>query len=74
MITGRDYKSWSIGLYLTVPVGNRAQKFQYQNYKLAENKYEIVLEKTKQSIISEVRSSYRQLLNSEKVLPLPRQT
>jgi outer membrane protein TolC len=66
MITGRDYKSWSVGLYLTVPVGNRAQKFQYQNYKLAENRYEIMLEKTKQSIISEVRSSYRKLLNSEK--------
>ncbi|MCX7830230.1 MAG: TolC family protein [Acidobacteria bacterium] len=66
MITGRDYKSWAIGLSFAFPIGNRAQKFAYQNYRLVENEAEIMLEKTRQSIISEVRNAFRNLLNSEK--------
>lgn len=66
MITGRDYKSWAVGLSFAFPIGNRSQKFAYQNYRLMENEAEIMLEKTRQSIISEVRNAFRNLLNSEK--------
>ena len=66
MIRGRDYKSWSVGLSFAFPIGNRGQKYLYQNYRLIENKAEILLEKTRQNIISEVRNAYRNLLNTEK--------
>ncbi len=66
MVRERDYKSWSIGLSFAFPIGNRSQKYLYQNYRLIENEAGIVLEKTRQSIISEVRNSFRNLLNTEK--------
>lgn len=66
MIGGRDYKSWAVGLSFVFPIGNRSQKYLYQNYRLIENEAEILLEKTRQNIISEVRNAYRNLLNTEK--------
>jgi len=65
-IHGRDYKSWAIGLNFRIPIGNRTQRFIYQNYRLAQNAAEISLEKTRQSVISEVRSSLRNVKNAEK--------
>ncbi|HQO20987.1 MAG TPA: TolC family protein [Acidobacteriota bacterium] len=65
-VTDRDYKSWAVGLNFRIPIGNRTQRFIYQNYRLAQNAAEISLEKTRQNIISEVRSSLRIVRNTEK--------
>lgn len=62
----RDYKSWLIGLNFRIPVGNRTQRFIYQNYRLAQNAAEISLEKMWQNIVSEVRNSLRTVKNVEK--------
>jgi outer membrane protein TolC len=65
-IHGKDYKSWAVGLAFHIPIGNRTQRFAYQNYRLMQNEAEISLEKTRQNIISEVRSTLRNVRNSEK--------
>lgn len=65
-VRDRDYKSWAVGLNFRIPIGNRTQRFIYQNYRLAQNAAEISLEKTRQNIISEVRSALRNVRNAEK--------
>jgi outer membrane protein len=67
-VRGRDYKSWAVGLSFRIPIGNRTQRFIYQNYRLMQNQAEISLEKTKQNIISEVRLTLRNVKSSEKMI------
>jgi outer membrane protein len=65
-ITGLDYKSYYIGLSFKYPIGNRSARYQYQNYRLAQNADEISLKKNELSISNEVRSALRGLQASEK--------
>lgn len=65
-ITHRDYKSWSVGLALRYPIGNRAAHYAYQGAKLQQTSTEILFEKRKLVIANEVRLSLRNLEAAEK--------
>ncbi len=65
-ITGRNFKSYSLGVNFAIPIGNRAAKASYQVYRLAQNADEIALEKQKLTIANEVRSALRNLQSSQK--------
>jgi outer membrane protein TolC len=60
-ITGLDYKSWSVGLSLRYPIGNRAAHYAYQGARLQQNSTEIQFEKKKLVVANEVRYSLRNL-------------
>ena len=65
-VTGRDYKSYFVGLTFNYPIGNRAAHYQYQTYRLAQNADEITLQKEKLTVANEVRSALRNLLAAQK--------
>ncbi len=65
-VTGRDYKSYFVGLTFSYPIGNRAARYQYQNYRLAQSADEIALEKEKLIVANEVRSALRNLRAAQK--------
>jgi len=65
-ITGLDYRTWSVGLAFKYPLFNRAAKYNFQTYRLAQNATEIQLEKTKQIVANDVRLSLRNLQTTEK--------
>jgi HAE1 family hydrophobic/amphiphilic exporter-1 len=60
-ITGFDYKSWSVGLSLRYPIGNRAARYAYQGAKLQQTSTEILFEKKKLVVANEVRYTLRNL-------------
>ena len=65
-ITGRDYKSYFVGLTFSYPIMNRAAKYKFQTTRLAQNADEILLEKLRLSITNEVRAGLRNLQAAQK--------
>ncbi len=65
-VTGRDYKSWALGLALRYPLQNRGARYTFQTYRLAQSATEIQLEKTRQIVANDVRLSLRNLQTTEK--------
>lgn len=65
-VWGRDYRGWTVGLSVRYPIFNRAAKYTFSAYKLAETATEIQLEKTKLLIANDVRLSLRNLQTTEK--------
>jgi len=65
-ITGRDYKSYSVGVNFAIPIGNRAARAGYQVYRLNQNADEIALQKQELTIANEVRSALRNLRATQK--------
>lgn len=65
-VGGFDYDSWTVGLQFTYPLFNRAAKYTYSVYRLAQSATEIQLDKMKQTIANDVRLSLRNLQTTEK--------
>lgn len=65
-VGGFDYDSWTVGLQFRYPLFNRAAKYTYSVYRLAQSATEIQLEKAKQTIANDVRLSLRNLQTTAK--------
>jgi outer membrane protein TolC len=57
--TDRDFHSWEIGVTLEIPLGNRAQKGQYQRAQLEAELAELGIKEIKQQITVDVRTALR---------------
>ncbi|MEW5764144.1 MAG: TolC family protein [Acidobacteriota bacterium] len=73
-VTGLDYKSYYVALALKVPLGNRAARYQFQQFRLAQTAQEIALQKQTLTIANEVRSSLRGLEAARKRVAAARLT
>lgn len=60
-VTRLDYKSYYVALAFKIPLGNRAARYQFQQFRLAQTAQEIALEKQTLTIANEVRSGLRGL-------------
>ncbi len=67
-LRSRDFNSWSVGLSVGIPIGNRPARSLYEKAKLEKKRSLLNLEKLKQSIVMEVRRSIRSIdTNSKRV-------
>jgi len=73
-ITGLDYKSYFAGISFRIPIGNRAARYQFQQFRLAQAAEEVALEKLRLQVANEVRSSLRGLEAARKRVEAARLT
>lgn len=73
-ITGLDYKSYFAGLSFKVPLGNRAARYQFRQFRLAQSAQEIALQKLRLQVVTDVRASLRALEAARKRVQAARLT